>query len=394
LAQDRLTQAGDFIHHAQQVFQEAGYEVQSTRLATIPFPDLFDRLSPADTIQAAQQFESVAGQHGFTYLSLGPALINQPQSYDLVPELIKATENTFFSAEMANWDSGVSLQAVQACAEIIHRIAPLDPNGFTNLYFAALANVIPGTPFFPASYHQGEQPAFALATEAADLAVQAFKQAKSLNHGVAELIRVLEYHSKNLVSAGEKLEKRFMVQFAGIDFSMAPFPEAALSIGTAMEELGVPAVGNHGSLAAAALLTSALDQADIPRTGFSGLFMPLLEDFTLAKRAAEGYLTVQDLLMYAAVCGTGLDTIPLPGDTSAEHLAPLLLDLATLAMRLDKPLTARLMPIPGKQAGDETGFDFPFFANSRVLALEARSLRGHLAGNDTFRIEPLVKDQK
>jgi hypothetical protein len=69
-------------------------------------------------------------------------------------------------------------------------------------------------------------------------------------------------------------------------------------------------------------------------------------------------------------------------------LAAILLDLATLALRLDKPLTARLMPIPGKAAGDPTGFDFAFFANSRVLELAAQPLTGHLAGDENFSIEP------
>jgi uncharacterized protein len=59
--------------------------------------------------------------------------------------------------------------------------------------------------------------------------------------------------------------------------------------------------------------------------------MPVLEDATLARRAAEGTLTIKDVLLYSAVCGTGLDTIPLPGDTTAEQITPLLLDLCALA---------------------------------------------------------------
>jgi uncharacterized protein (UPF0210 family) len=130
----------------------------------------------------------------------------------------------------------------------------------------------------------------------------------------------------------------------------------------------------HGSLAAAAILTEAIERANFPHTGFSGFMQPVLEDSVLAKRAAEGTLTIKDALLYSAVCGTGLDTIPLPGDTRAEQLVPLLLDLSALALRLDKPLTARLMPVPGKAAGDETTFDFGFFANSRVMKLEAEPL--------------------
>jgi len=152
--------------------------------------------------------------------------------------------------------------------------------------------------------------------------------------------------------------------------------------------LGVPALGQAGSLAAAAILAATLDQAKYARCGFNGLMLPVLEDALLARRAAEGSLTIKDLLLYSAVCGTGLDTIPLPGAATASQLSAILLDVAALAQRLDKPLTARLMPIPGKQAGDPTGFDFAFFANSRVLAFEAEPLNGFLAGEENFALQP------
>ena len=71
-----------------------------------------------------------------------------------------------------------------------------------------------------------------------------------------------------------------------------------------------------------------------------------------------------------------------------EQISALLLDLACLAQRLNKPLTARLMPVPGKKAGDPTGFDFAFFANSRVLRLDSRPLTGVLSGEETFYLRP------
>ncbi|HEX9617658.1 MAG TPA: DUF711 family protein, partial [Anaerolineales bacterium] len=93
-----------------------------------------------------------------------------------------------------------------------------------------------------------------------------------------------------------------------------------------------------------------------------------------------------DLLLYSAVCGTGLDTVPLPGDVTVGQLQAILLDLAALAQRLEKPLTARLMPIPGKAAGEDTGFDFAYFANSRVLSVRAEPLGGLLAGDETWQL--------
>jgi uncharacterized protein (UPF0210 family) len=205
--------------------------------------------------------------------------------------------------------------------------------------------------------------------------VQVFTEAKSVTEGQWAMAAALEGHAKKLAAVGDELSRKYSIVFGGIDFSLAPFPEAARSIGTAMERMGVSKVGQHGSLAAAAILTEAVERARFPRAGFSGLMLPVLEDAILAQRAAEGTLTVKDLLLYSAVCGTGLDTVPLPGDTTPGQIAAVLLDLSALALRLDKPLTARLMPIPGKKAGDPTEFKFDYFANSRVMALEAEELK-------------------
>jgi len=122
------------------------------------------------------------------------------------------------------------------------------------------------------------------------------------------------------------------------------------------------------------------------KTGFNGLMLPLLEDSILAQRSSEGSLTIKDLLMYSAVCGTGLDTVPLPGDISAEQIAAILLDIAFLAVRLNKPLTARLMPVPGKAVGEMTEFDFEYFSNGRIMESYALPLEQCLHSAEQARI--------
>jgi uncharacterized protein (UPF0210 family) len=146
-------------------------------------------------------------------------------------------------------------------------------------------------------------------------------------------------------------------------------------------------VGAEGAVAAAALIADAIDRARFPRAGFSGLMVSLLEDRTLAARAAGEALTVHDLLLMSAVCGTGLDAVPLPGDASVEALTGVLADVGALALRAGKPLTARLMPLPGKGAGDPVEFDFPYFAPSRVLALKEGPGRGPLAGEGIISLQ-------
>jgi hypothetical protein len=302
--------------------------------------------------------------------------------------MLGRTQTLFASAIISEAMGGVNLSAVRRAAQIIRHCATIVPDGFGNLRFAALANVPPGSPFFPAAYHDGGMPAFSIGLEAADLAVSALAEAQTLSEARARLIQSVEDHAQKIMRAAKKASGLRGLRFGGLDFSLAPFPEAARSLGTALERLTGGAVGENGTLAAAAFLADTLDRAKFQHVGFSGLFLPVLEDAVLAARAAEGKLTLNDLLLYCAVCGTGLDTIPLPGDTPPETLAAILADVAALAQRLNKPLTARLMPIPGKQVGEPVTFAFPYFAPTRVLAARGAGLGGLLGGDEAFDLGP------
>lgn len=389
---DFLLLVEKFNQEAKAVFQESDFELQTIRFATPPYPIFLKGMGSDQVIDYAIRLERTLNSLGYDYLSLGPALPDFPDSYGLIPDLIESTENTFCSGLMTDPVQGVSLPAVRSCGEVIHRLTPFDPNGFSNLYFAALGNVPAGAPFFPAAYHSDGQPSFAIAVEAADIAVQSFTGAPSFNEARSELIARLEDLNAGLLQKAQIIERMTGIEFTGIDYSLAPFPEKELSIGGALEILGLKEIGQHGSLAAAAFLADSIDRADIQRTGFSGLMLPVLEDSVLADRAATGTLTVKDLLLYSAVCGTGLDTVPLPGEISADQISSILLDLAVLSLRLDKPLTARLMPIPGKKAGDSTNFDFPFFANSKVMGVETRGLFGLFDVDGYLDIRPRDRD--
>src|SRR5262249_18662613 len=98
--------------------------------------------------------------------------------------------------------------------------------------------------------------------------------------------------------------------------------------------------------------------------------LPVMEDPVLAKRAAEGRYSVRELLLYSSVCGTGLDVVPLAGDTPTNALAALIGDVAALSTKLHKPLSARLFPIPQKKAGDRAAFNNPFLTDSVVMKLD------------------------
>jgi uncharacterized protein (UPF0210 family) len=360
---DRLLAFGQL---ARRRFAAAGLELQTLRLASQPFPEVV----PAErevVVAFAHGLEQAGLAVGYEYVSLGPA---GPEQLGWVPALAEAlvvSDRVFGTVAVADRDRGLSLPAVAAAASVVRVLAERTADGFGNLRFAALANCPPGIPFFPAGYHRGARPAFSVAWEAADLAVAACRDAGSLERAENRLVELVTREASRIASIAALLAEETDVQFSGIDISLAPYPEDARSIGEAIEQLGVDRFGAPGTLFAASLITRALQRAEVPKTGFSGLMLPVLEDSVLARRAAEGAFSVHDLLLWSAVCGVGLDVVPLPGDVREDELRALILDVAALAMRLDKPLTARLMPLPGKQAGDPVAFAFPYFAPSVVL---------------------------
>jgi uncharacterized protein len=370
-----IREAGRVAGEIHSALRAAGFPVQTARLATQPLSGL-----PGDPVELGRGLSAQCDDAGFEYVSLGPVLADHPGA-DLsrlasIPALIRSVETAFAGVLVGRAGGRIHLDAIQRTARIVREIAHTTDLGSGNLRLALLANVEPLTPFFPAAYHDGGPPAIGIATEAADLAVSAFAESGSLDQARQRLVDLLERDAAKIVGAVQPLAETHGYRFAGIDFSLAPYPEQARSIGAAVERLGVERFGAPGTLFVSTLLTDCLRQARYPHCGFNALMLPVLEDAVLAARSREGLFTVNDLLLYSAVCGTGLDTVPLPGDIGEDELAGIMLDVAALALRLDKPLTARLMPVPGAKAGDLTTFDFAYFANGQVLGIKGHGSRG------------------
>jgi uncharacterized protein len=381
---DPDTTIGGFVPFIAAAAQAFPVRVQSTRLATTPFPEW---LPPDDPVAAAREFTQSWQAAGINYVSLGPAKLRHSQEWvALIPELLVAANGLFASVEIATPDGRLDIARCHDTARLIRDVSTLWPDGFGNLFLGALAGCGPGHPFLPASYHGGGSAMFAIAVESADVALAAVKGANSLAEARSRLVAAIEDAAAAITPVAERLAGEFRIAFSGLDFSLAPYPTADKSLGAALEALGVSRLGAPGGLFAAAFITECIDRARFPRTGFSGLMLPVLEDATLARRVAAGDLSLNDLLLYSAVCGVGLDTIPLPGDIDEATLAGILLDTAALSARLRKPLVARLMPLPGLQARDPTTFTFEYFAPGRVMAAPGPGIEGMLRGAEALSL--------
>lgn len=136
------------------------------------------------------------------------------------------------------------------------------------------------------------------------------------------------------------------------------------------EQLGVEYFGAAGTVEASSLLTKVFKSiSGVDLVGFSGLMLALTEDSGLAEGSIKKQFDIRSLLTYSAVCGIGLDTVPIPGSTPNEKIAGLMRDTGTMAYRLNKPLTVRLFPVPGLAAGELTAFESDDLCNCAVLAV-------------------------
>lgn len=363
-----------------------GIEVQTKRLCSQPIlsydQQFYSKNLNETLIRIHEQLgilERILSKYEFDYFASCAVLADeQIQKYGIyeklllneIPAFIKRRNKFFSSVQVASKENGINISALRSSAKIIKTLASPDP--FKNLNFCVSSNVSPDTPFFPAAYHMSEGPSFSLALEMADEVVRVFDIAKNFEEAHKLLgVRFNEIYDF-LLNICEEVATKNGIEFNGIDFSPAPYPTPEKSIGTAFEKLNFEYFGAPGSLIGVAMIKNAIPKRK-KVIGFSGFMPSVLEDYTIAKSLSENNFNLDTLLLYSTICGTGLDCVPLPGDVTERELFYILLDLCTISLRLNKPLTARLMPIPDRNAGDIVDFDFEYFAASKVMDIRRLS---------------------
>jgi len=361
--ESQIQSQSEFLKKAKEVYRKEGYQVQTTRIA---FPHWDRSVGPGEKIvENALRIEECCLKYGIDYFSMGTT--SDESFLPAVFDVIKSTSTGFCSVSAAN-KKDLDLNLVRGSTGIIKSLSQEGNQGFANLRFAVLFNVNPNTPFFPAAFHQGPD-SFGIGTENSDVIFNTFAQAGSIKKAGRDLETALKLEFERLQRASLFLSEITGMVFDGIDVSIAPSVHPDESIAFAFEKLGLGKFGESGSLFLAKLVTDVLKGLNVKKCGYSGLMLPLLEDFGLAERNDQGFLDLNKLLSFSAICGTGLDTIPLPGDVTTDKIYALLLDVAALSLKLDKPLSARLMPIPGKKIGDKTEYEFDYFVNTKVMAI-------------------------
>jgi uncharacterized protein len=366
---DRLEAAITLLARGKKVFEAEGYEVETLRVATPPLVAALSG-SARDAALADLQALDRAAQTGDVLVSIGPVLLADradPTLAAWAAELARTTSKISFSVVVAAPGAGTQPKAVKVAAEVIVALSQSTPGGLGNFRFAAAANIPPGTPFFPVAHHKGPD-SLAVGLESASLVEAALGSAQDAHDATTRLRTLLDDALAPVERTAAAFARREGRAYLGIDPSPAPAKDR--SIGAAIEALTHQPFGNASTLDACAAITGALKSLRIRICGYAGLMLPVLEDPILARRASEGRYGLRELLLYSSVCGTGLDVVPLSGDAPSESIANVILDVAALSARLGKPLSARLLLVPGKKAGDLARFNDPLLSDCAVMRID------------------------
>jgi uncharacterized protein (UPF0210 family) len=364
--QAQVAEALKMLRAARGAFTKAGYEVETIRITTQPFPEFTKGLTAEQALEFFHAFDKLAQKEEFTP-DIGPAMSkdsDDPKQADLLARVLAETQTINGFVVVAD-DAGIHWNGVRAAARAIKYLEDHTEHSEGNFHFAAGAFPPAVAPFFPVSHTSDAGHGFAIGLESANIVQQVFASAKGdLNSIGDQLTAALGQQAKKVEEIARGIAASTGWKYQGID--LTPVPLKDISIGAALESLLQSPIGSPGSLSAAYTITTAVKRVQVQQVGYSGLMLPVLEDSVLAKRWESGDISRDSLMSYSSVCSTGLDAIPLPGDISLHEIESIVGDMASLAVKWHKPLSARLLPVAGKKAGETTEFSSPYLVNIKI----------------------------
>ncbi|MEG3753432.1 DUF711 family protein [Psychromonas arctica] len=380
---DLIDQANQFCLTLAEEFKGKGYHVQSIRIVTNAFSEYIDTTNLKTAQSDLRKLNTILNNIQSSELRLRFAIGEAKTAHELnlIPELINEFGDLCNVCVNIPADQHFLLdnRLIDEAVKTVQRISEITPRGEGNFNFTVNFNCKPLIPYFPASYVDNEHVnTFVIGLETPDLLVATLKAFNRLNPTLEHkdlyegyyqaLVLQIQQHVDKLQQIIDSSDKK-LFRFAGIDSSAAPSKNCA-SMTNVYELMGVEYFGAAGTVEASSLLTRVFKSIEtMPLVGFSGLMLALTEDRGLAAGSHAANFDIRALLTYSAVCGIGLDTVPIPGDTPNHKLSALMRDTGTMAFRLNKPLTVRVFPVPGLVAGDTTSFESDDLCNCTVLAV-------------------------
>ena len=356
--------------------EKYGVPIVNKRLSVSPIAAVGAAFDPAQMVKIAQTLDAAAREVGVDFVGGFGALVEKgctPGDRHLIealPEALATTERLCASINVATTRAGINMDAVALMGETIKATArrTADRDGLGCAKLVVFANIPQDVPFMAGAYLGIGEPDAVINVGVSGPGVvnEAIRRARSANSAIRldELAELVKRTACRVTRVGELIGRevaaRMNIRFGIVDLSLAPTPRVGDSVGEIFRSLGLSRIGAPGSTAALAMLNDAVKRggafASCNVGGLSGAFIPVSEDLEISAAAEDGTLSLEKLEAMTSVCSVGLDMIALPGDTDAATISGIIADEMAIGVINKKSTAARLIPVPGKKAGDRASF--------------------------------------
>jgi len=368
--------ASQLVGICDEVGEKYGVPVVNKRIAVSPIAAVGAPFAAPQMVEIARVLDRAAKEVGVDFVGGFSALVEKGFAtgdralIEAIPEALAVTERLCSSVNVASTRAGINMDAVWLMGKTIKRTAEMTAarDGLGCAKLVVFANIPQDIPFMAGAYLGIGEPDSVINVGVSGPGVinQAILRARWENPDISlgDLSEIIKRTACRVTRVGEligrEVAQRLKARFGIVDLSLAPTPHVGDSVGEIFQSLGLARIGVPGSTAVLAMVNDAVKKggafASCNVGGLSGAFIPVSEDLNIAAAAADGYLCLEKLEAMTSVCSVGLDMVALPGETSAETLAGIIADEMAIGMINKKTTAARLIPVPGKKAGDKAVF--------------------------------------
>lgn len=361
--------AGDLVKTAEEIELKYDIPIINKRISVTPISLVAAASNDLDYIEFARTLDRAAKEVGVDFIGGFSALVHKGMTeadkklIKSIPEALAQTDRVCSSVNIGTTRAGLNMDAVAEMGEVVKKCADLtaDNGGVAASKLVVFANAPEDNPFMAGAFHGvGEGECMINVGISGPGAVKAaLTQVKGKPFDVvAETIKKTAFKITRMGQLVAKEASEKLGVTAGIvDLSLAPTPAVGDSVARILEEMGVEVAGAHGTTAALALLNDAVKKGGVMASshvgGLSGAFIPVSEDAGMIEAVEKGALNLEKLEAMTAVCSVGLDMIAVPGKTSAATISAIIADEAAIGMVNHKTTAVRVIPVPGKDVGEE-----------------------------------------
>ena len=392
---DKITKRAEhLVRTGEQIEKEFGIPIVNKRISVTPISMVAGSSDASDHVAFAKILDRAGKTCGVDFVGGFSALVQKGftegdrKLLRSIPEALAQTDIVCSSVNVGSTRAGINMDAVAQMGRIIKETAEMtkDRNGFGNAKLVTFCNAVEDNPFMAGAFHgTGEEDCVInVGVSGPGVVHHALQSCKGAPFDVvAETVKKTAFQITRMGQlVAKEASERLRVPFGIVDLSLAPTPAVGDSVARILEEMGLETCGTHGTTAALALLNDAVKKGGVMASGhvggLSGAFIPVSEDEGMIAAAKAGTLSIEKLEAMTCVCSVGLDMIAVPGDTSAETISAIIADEAAIGMVNGKTTAVRVLPVPGKDVGDEIELG-GLLGTAPIMAVRKESAAGFIA---------------